>query len=117
MNSSRCALLIFVALVLTLSLAAPAEDVPETTYDESASLPYVGTCVVSLAGREPEVEASVVSIAVPECIAEATAVRPHTSRPSFGFVRRPGAQLRDGRTGWVHRVSDSLTILDHSLRC
>jgi len=117
MKRSRRALVLFVALVLTMFFAVPAKDVPETAYDESASLPYVSIRVVSLAGPEPAVAASVVSSAVPECIAEASAVRPRTSPLRLGSLRRPGAQTRDGTTGSAYRVSDSLTILDHSLRC
>lgn len=33
-------LIFFLLLVMGLSLAVPAEDVPETTYDESEPLPY-----------------------------------------------------------------------------
>jgi hypothetical protein len=120
MKRSRRALVLFAALVLTMFFAVPAEDVPETAYDESASLPYVSIRVVSLAGPEPVVAASVVSSAVPECIAEAATVRPRASRLRFGLQRRPGARLREGgegRTGWAHHVFDSLTILDHCLRC
>jgi hypothetical protein len=115
-NRSRRALILFIALVLTMSFAVPAEDVSETAYDESASLPYVSTCVISIAGREPVVEASVVSSAVPECIAEAPAAPPYTSRLRLGFLRRP-SELRDHRTAWADRVPDSFPILNHSLRC
>ena len=117
MNRSRRALVLFGALVLTLSFAASAEDDPETAYDESASLPYLSIRVVSLAGPEPVVAASAVSSAVPESIAEAPSVRPRASRLRCGLLRRPGAQTLYSRTGWVHHVFDSLTILDHSFRC
>jgi hypothetical protein len=47
MRKPRCALLLFVFLILGLSLGVPAQDVPETTYDESESLPYEGTPSIS----------------------------------------------------------------------
>jgi hypothetical protein len=116
MVRSRC-VLVFVAFVLTLSFAVPREDVAETHYDESEFLPYIGTRVVLSAVPEPVVEVSVVSSAVPECVAEAPAVRPRAPRFRLGSLTRPGAQPLDRRTGWAYPVSDSLAILDHSLRC
>ena len=61
MTKSRPALVLLIAVVLGLSVAVPAEDVPETAYDESESLPYEST--------------SVFSIAVPKAVAQAPAVR------------------------------------------
>jgi hypothetical protein len=40
MRKPRSALILFMLLVLSLSLAVPAEDVLETTYDESETQPY-----------------------------------------------------------------------------
>jgi hypothetical protein len=40
MRKPRSALILFVLLVLSLTLAVPAEDVLETTYDESETQPY-----------------------------------------------------------------------------
>lgn len=110
-------LVFLAAVVLTLSFAVPAEDVPETPYDESASLPYVSAPVVSLTVPELIAKAPEVSSAVPESVAEGPAARPRASRLRLGFVRRPGAQPCDRGTRWAYPVSDSLTILDHSLRC
>ena len=42
-------LVLLVALVLSLSCAVPAEDRPETAYDESEALPYEGTPLFSIA--------------------------------------------------------------------
>ena len=39
--------ILFVLLGFGLSLAVPAEDVPETVYDESEGLPYEGTPLFS----------------------------------------------------------------------
>ena len=41
-------LILFVLLGFGLSLAVPAEDVPETAYDESEALPYESTPPVSI---------------------------------------------------------------------
>jgi type IV secretory pathway protease TraF len=121
MDRSRWLLVLFVAVILTLSFAVPTKDMPETPYDESQSAPYVSTRVVSNAITEPVVKVALVSTALPEPVAEASAVRLCDSRHRLGFLRRPGEQPLDRRMGWPHSVSDSLTIsltiLDHSLRC
>lgn len=39
MRKSHALLVLFVGLVLSASFAIPAEDVPETVYDDSESLP------------------------------------------------------------------------------
>ena len=41
-------LILFVLLGFGVSLAVPAEDVPETAYDESEALPYEGTPLFSI---------------------------------------------------------------------
>lgn len=103
MTTSRSVLLLLVALVLSVCFAVPAEDVPETAYDESESLPCESTPVVS--------------IAVPETVAQAPAVWPRASRFRLGSLRGSGGQSLDHETGWAYLIADSLTILDHSLRC
>jgi hypothetical protein len=103
MTQSRSVLVLLVALVLSVSFAVPAEDVPETAYDESESLPFEST---------PEV-----SIAMPEAVAEAPVVRPRDYRLRPAFLRRPGAQQVDREAGRVYPVCDSLSILDHPRRC
>jgi hypothetical protein len=103
MSRSGSALVLFVAVVLGLSFAVPAEDVPETSYDESESLPLESTPVVS--------------VAEPEAVAEAPAVRPRTSQLRLSSLRRPGAQKLDHARDWAYPICDSLTTLDHPLRC
>ncbi len=45
----RCSILVvLVLLVFGASLVVPAEDVPETAYDESEALPYEGTPLFSI---------------------------------------------------------------------
>ena len=90
-------------LAFGASLAVPAEDLPETVYDESEALPYE--------------ETPVVSIAVPEAVAQAPTVRPRASGFRLGSLRRPGAQHLDHVTGWAYPICDSLTILEQSSRC
>ena len=102
MTKLRSVLVLLFALVLSVSFAVPAEDVPETAYDESESLPYESTPVVS--------------IAVSETVTKAPAVRAHVPLFRLGSLRLE-AQHLDLGTGSAYPISDSLTILDHSLRC
>jgi hypothetical protein len=97
----RSVFVLFVVLILSVSFAVPAEDVPETAYDESESPPCENTPVVSTA--------------VPETFGEASTVRPRASR--LDSQRRHGAPHLDNRKCRAYPNSDSLTILDHSLRC
>ena len=103
MTKLRSALVLLVALVVGFTLAVPAEDVPETAYDECDSLPYESTPVFS--------------VAIPDPFAEEPAVRPPVSLPRLGSLRRLGAQRFDHGTGSPVPISGSLTVLDHSFRC
>lgn len=47
MRRPRSTLILFVLLILGLSLAVPAEDLMETAYDESESLPYQRALLIS----------------------------------------------------------------------
>ena len=102
MRQSRSILVLSIALVLSLPFAVSTEDVPDTTYDESESLPYETTAVFSIAASETVTAAST----------EPLRALPLRGR---GFTRlstrRPGSA-----TGAVYSVCDSLTILDHCLR-
>ena len=49
MKRAYSILVLFLLLAFGASLAVPAEDVPETAYDESEALPYEGTPVFSIA--------------------------------------------------------------------
>lgn len=46
-RKSRSALILLVLLFFSFSLAVPAEDLPETAYDESEASPYQGTPLIS----------------------------------------------------------------------
>jgi hypothetical protein len=70
MTKSHPALMLLTAVVEGLSVAVSADDVPQTAHDESESLPYEST--------------SVSSIAVPNAVAQAPAVRNRVPLPRLG---------------------------------
>ena len=88
-------LIIFVLLAFGGSLAVPAEDVPETAYDESEGLPYEGTSlfpiVVPLAAARAlrsswssfRFEHGVPSPFTPACVRDANANRATDARISL----------------------------------
>jgi len=84
----RSVFVLLVALVLSVSCAVPAEDMPETAYDESDSLPFEGNPVVS--------------IAEPEAALEAPAGRPHPIRLRRGSLRKTrGQRLEHGQAARI----------------
>jgi hypothetical protein len=94
----------FLSLLLVVALGVlyftvPAQDLLETVYDESQSLPYESVAVFS--------------IAVTETIAETSAARPAAPLPGVVCLRKFGAQLLSHGTGLRHPMFDFL----HSLRC
>ena len=103
MRRASSILVLFVLLAFGLSLAVPAEDVPETAYDESESLPCESTPVVSIAAPEPVAEA-------PTVCARASLLH----RGSLGGV---GTHPIDHGIGSPGLNSGSLTIHNHSFRC
>jgi hypothetical protein len=102
MTHSRSVLVLLVALVLSVSFAVPAEDVPETAYDESESPPCESTAVVFIAASET--------------VGEAPAVRAGASQLLRTSLKRLEAHRSDRWAG-LPTVSSSLVILDHSFRC
>ena len=99
----RSGFILFVVVLAGLSFAVPAEDVPATVYDESESLPYLSSTVSS--------------IAMPQTVARASAAPRHASLLRVGSLRTLGTQRLGDGTGSAYPICDSLTILDHSLRC
>lgn len=99
MRVFRIALVLLAALILSLFLAFPAEDVPETAQDESESLPYETTPLLSC----DLVEESATSLSV-------VPIGWRDSRPALRHV------VIRTELAW-HPKSDSLTILVHALRC
>jgi hypothetical protein len=102
MSRLRCILVVLAALVLSLSFAAPVEDDPQTPYDEAESLPYEMTATLSGDGVQQS--------------APTLQVVPIALSDSFSAPRRAS-----GRAGCrelaAHHRSNSLIILDHTLRC
>ncbi len=102
MRVFRSTLVLFSILVMGLSLAVPADDLPETAYDDSESQPYEMT---------PLLSAQVVQEPV-------SALQVVSSAPSVLFpTPRHALNLAGCRELAAHHASDSLIILDHSLRC
>lgn len=91
-------LVVLAALVLGLSFAVPVEDVPETLYDESETLPYESTPPFSIVQQE-------------SALAPRLEFPPQFQRQA---KRKMPAQPSERET---HPICDSVIILDHSLRC
>lgn len=105
MRKPRLFLAVLALLGVAFSLAVPAEDAPETAYDESEALPYVGTPLFS--------------IDIPHASARTTRAEPAWGGDSwlrFDCSLKTGNGRREDDVR-PSRVSDSLTILNRSLRC
>jgi len=100
MKELRCLVVLAVALVFGLSFALPAEDIPETPYDESETLPYECTPVFAFAAvlRSPS-----------------PAVMSHAFVSTTFVV--PTSRAVPGREVLSSDAVTSLTILDHAFRC
>ena len=103
MSGLRSALVVIIALVLGVSFTVPAEDVPETAYDEPESLPCESTPVVSMAVPATSIPAGLF-------------VGFRTSWFNFRFKNRSGMQFAEA-TGVLYPICDVLTLLTRSLRC
>jgi hypothetical protein len=103
MRTLQSAFIVFALVLAVLSFALPTEDVPETAYDESESLPYESSGVFSLV--------------VHETVAEPSVDPPHVSVLRGACLTRLCTKCLSQRTGSAYPICDSLTILDHSLRC
>lgn len=102
MRKLRSILVLFVALVLYISLASPAEDLPETAYDESEVLPYECTPLFSGVAMQQYARA-------PQSAPESS----HTYLALLGS----NFELCPSHRGQPHLLFDYLTILNHALRC
>jgi len=103
MSYLRCILVVLVAVILGLSFAVPLEDNPETTYDETETLPYESTPLFSSDALQ-------------------VVARLLQSPPSFCSPLGPGYRTsRDkGRTKCRHVAAHAvnyLMLLDRQLRC
>ena len=90
-----CSILVFCLLLsFSVSLVVPAEDVPETAYDESESLPYEGTPLFS--------------IVVPLAAARTTQAVPNSLRHKLGTASPfPSARVRGTH---AHRSADARAL-------
>jgi hypothetical protein len=103
MRKPHFALVLFLLLAFGVSFSVPAEDVPETPYDESEALPYEGTPLFSPAA--PQATGWI-----------AKAERNCGSPLRFNSSTRR-CQHRCESSSQSYCVPDSLTILDHAFRC
>jgi hypothetical protein len=84
-----------------LSFAVPAEDLPETAYDESETLPYEMTATLSAVVQESALTLQALPVF-----------------PSDLFSASRHASCRAGcRERAAHPIADSLVVLDRLLRC
>ncbi len=104
MREPRSVLVLLLLLVFGVSVVVPAEDVPETPYDESEQLPYEGTPLFSMA--IPEASARMITAA--ELIG---------GSPLGATSLTKRGQRRRENNAWSRCVTNSLTTLNHSLRC
>jgi hypothetical protein len=104
MHKSNCILFLLVLLGFGASLIVPVEDVPETPYDESETLPFEGTPLFS--------------IAIPRASARITTAAESIGGSLLGATSstKRGQRRRENNT-WSRCVTNSLITLNHSLRC
>jgi len=102
MKVLRSALALLATFALSLSFAVVAENLPETAYDESESVPYVATPPFSGDFVPGSAAALQVVPTVPDSLF------PHAPK-RFGWAWNRGLA--------AHPLLGSLIILDHSLRC
>jgi hypothetical protein len=103
MSKLRCILVMLAAFALSLSFVVPANDPPETPYDESEALPYESTPLFSITLQE---SAGVLQSAL-------TLAFPLHSHPRA----RRDETVTEQLVRTPHPICGSVTILDHSLRC
>src|SRR5690242_3418629 len=104
MRNARSAIVFLVILTMGLSLSVLPEDVAETAFDESETQPYENNPLFSIV---------VWLVAARTAADRLTRVFPLRFAPMSG---RYGRRRRHERL-LAHPDSDSLTILDCSLRC
>ena len=103
MRKPRSVFILFVLLAFGVSLAVPAQDIPETLYDESEALPFESTPRFSGVVHQ-----------APAWIAKAELS--YDSLLRFDSLTKRCRRRRESgaRSHWI---PSSLTILDRSLRC
>jgi hypothetical protein len=104
MRRPRSAIVFLMILTIGLSLAVLPEDVAETAFDESEALPYESTASFSSYVWQRSARTS-------QSVLESGFLF-HLGSLTRGTELRLGQSERSG-----HPISDSVIILDHSLRC
>ena len=103
MSRSRSVLVLFLALIFGLSFTIPAEDIPETPYDESETLPYESIPVFANVVQESaQILRAVLTLAFPL---------------HFNPTASGDESLAKQWARAPHPICGSVTIRDHSLRC
>ena len=102
MRVLRSAFVLLATFALSVSFAVPTEDLSETAYDESESLPYE---------MPPPCSDDLVQESAPtlQVVPSAPSSLFSTHKHALGRARYRGLA--------AHHIPDSLIILDHSLRC
>ena len=103
MKRRHSAIVFFVILTLGMSLAVPAEDLPETAFDESETLPYEST-------------PSFAQVHDRNC-RQVHFRLTRVSRPSVCSAPRHPKRRTEHNPLPVPATEDFLIILDHSFRC
>jgi len=103
MRKPRSVLVLLLLLVFGVSVVLPAEDLPETPYDESEALPYVGTLLFSIALPQPSGRIAK---------AQLNCASPFRFKPLATCGARSCKNYAES-----YCVPVSVTIINHSLRC
>ncbi len=104
MSKLRCLLALSVVLIFGSTSAASADDIPDTAYDESESMPYENTpMLIDNPLRDPTWSAQ-------PALASKRAFTPHC----IILNERRGRPPLDSV---AQRDRDSLTVLNRSIRC
>jgi hypothetical protein len=117
MSRPRCALLLFGVVILIAASAVPAEDLPETPYDESAPLVYMGVHIAPFVPPESVREELVVPGTVSACLTGKPAERFRPPQQRVCSIGTRSARPLDHIVLWNFCPSNSLIISNHSLRC
>ena len=103
MEKPASILLLCVLLGFGLSTVIPAEDLPETAYDESESFPYVIISAFTITVLKPA--------------AQTPAARNIIVPLGVNSLNAPARQFSSQWADSSCRICDSFVILDQSLRC
>jgi hypothetical protein len=103
MRKRRAVVVLLLLLVFGVSGVVPAEDVPETPYDESEALPYAATPLFSIALPQPSGRIAK---------AELKCASPFRFKPLAKYRACSRENYAES-----YCVPVSLTIINHSLRC